>query len=159
MAGVDASGLRQMQYLLEERLGRLDLRHGEVESRQWIRKLHISAPHGHLAALENAGWLAAGGLHAAVHQTPLFGTKGGSCPTAPHRPHDAFGARDPVFTIFEIFDADGDGAWSFEEANEWFRATQDVEVAVEDWRDTCASLEADPDRGLSLRQVRQVYAQ
>eukprot|EP01062_Namystynia_karyoxenos_P002784 TRINITY_DN10985_c0_g2_i1.p1 TRINITY_DN10985_c0_g2~~TRINITY_DN10985_c0_g2_i1.p1 ORF type:complete len:729 (+),score=195.33 TRINITY_DN10985_c0_g2_i1:94-2280(+) len=146
---------------LEIRAMALGLRESEertlihLERRQWQSDMQQCSLQGHLEACAASGWRRSSGV--------------GPCPalirsmtprnfSSSSRPEELSG-EDAVRRIFDYFDTDGDGHWSYSEAAEWMHHTQGHELTDADWDSVCGDLGADTQPGLTLAQVRTVYSE
>eukprot|EP00667_Euglena_gracilis_P024338 EG_transcript_27960 len=62
-----------------------------------------------------------------------------------------------VTLIFQKFDVDKDGFWSFDETNAWQQATEGWQMPRDSFEEICEIVGADPAKGYSLAHVKALY--
>ncbi|KAJ9448396.1 hypothetical protein DIPPA_16314 [Diplonema papillatum] len=67
-------------------------------------------------------------------------------------------ANRAICEIFEYWDADGDGFWSFAEARRAQLDTDASELTRDSWIDACRRLKAHEERGLTLPNLTEMYS-
>eukprot|EP01064_Diplonema_japonicum_P001336 TRINITY_DN1083_c2_g1_i2.p1 TRINITY_DN1083_c2_g1~~TRINITY_DN1083_c2_g1_i2.p1 ORF type:complete len:562 (+),score=85.80 TRINITY_DN1083_c2_g1_i2:19-1704(+) len=66
---------------------------------------------------------------------------------------------DPrIERVFSFWDSDANGYWNFAEASKAQKDTEHTELKQEEWEGMCNYLNADPEKGLTIEHVGNLYA-